>query len=69
MVQASADADVIVLGSYFPDAVALTRELLAMGREPVLFYDIDTPITMTRLREKAAPTILMRGSFRTMRHT
>ena len=52
MVEASAGADVIVLGSYFPDAVALTKELLTRGRGPLLFYDIDTPITMARLREK-----------------
>jgi spore maturation protein CgeB len=58
VVQASADADVIVLGSFFPDAVALTRELLTMGRGPVLFYDIDTPITMKRLREKGGTEYL-----------
>lgn len=51
LVRASAEADVIVLGSYFPDAVALTKELLGRGRAPVLFYDIDTPITLARLRE------------------
>jgi len=49
---ASADADVIVVGSYFPDAIALTRELLNMGRGPLLFYDIDTPVTMARLRRE-----------------
>lgn len=51
LVRASADADAIVVGSYFPDAAALTRELLDAGREPIFFYDIDTPITMARLRE------------------
>ena len=50
LVEASAGADAIVVGSYFPDAIALTTELLAAGRGPVLFYDIDTPITMARLR-------------------
>jgi spore maturation protein CgeB len=61
VVQASADADVIVLGSYFADAVALTRELMGMGRGPVLFYDIDTPITMTRLRENGGTDYLDAG--------
>lgn len=44
------DADAIVIGSYFPDAIAATRELLDDGHETILFYDIDTPITMARLR-------------------
>ncbi|UWZ86949.1 CgeB family protein [Occallatibacter riparius] len=48
--RASADSDVIVVGSYFQDAIALTRRLLDAGRGPILFYDIDTPITMAALR-------------------
>jgi spore maturation protein CgeB len=58
LVQAGAAADVVVLGSYFPDAIALTRELLTIGRESVLFYDIDTPITMKRLRENGGTEYL-----------
>lgn len=50
LIKASEGADAIVIGSYFPDAIALTRELLAAGRGPLLFYDIDTPITMSRLQ-------------------
>jgi spore maturation protein CgeB len=45
------DADVAVVGSYFPDGLAVTEEL-ADARVPVkAFYDIDTPITIARLRE------------------
>lgn len=44
------DADAIVIGSYFPDAIAATEALLDAGAGPLLFYDIDTPITLTRLR-------------------
>ena len=44
------DADVIVVGSYFPDAVLATEELLAASRAPILFYDIDTPITLAALQ-------------------
>lgn len=44
------DADAIVVGSYFPDAIAATEALASMGCSPLLFYDIDTPITMARLR-------------------
>jgi spore maturation protein CgeB len=48
------DADVVVIGSYFPDAIATANELFAAGRCPVLFYDIDTPITMAQLRSNRA---------------
>ncbi len=44
------DADVVVIGSYFPDAVAAARELIETHLCPILFYDIDTPITLAQLR-------------------
>ncbi len=44
------DADAVVIGSYFPDAIAVTQALAQHGRCPVLFYDIDTPITVAALR-------------------
>ncbi len=44
------DADAVVIGSYFPDAVAATEALLATPHAPLLFYDIDTPITLAGLR-------------------
>ncbi len=50
LVRHAQDADVIVVGSYFPDAIAATRAMLDAGCGPVLFYDIDTPITLTQLR-------------------
>ena len=46
------DADAVVIGSYFPDAIAATEQLLAQNHGPILFYDIDTPITMAALRAK-----------------
>ena len=48
----SRDADAIIIGSYFPDAIAATQALLAAGCGPILFYDIDTPITLTQLRAR-----------------
>ena len=45
------DADAIVIGSYFPDAVAATALLKQEAKAPVLFYDIDTPITIAALRQ------------------
>lgn len=47
----AADADVILVGSYFPDAIAVTRTLLNAGYGPIVFYDIDTPITISQLRK------------------
>ena len=44
------DADAIVIGSYFPDAIAATEALLSANHGPILFYDIDTPITLATLR-------------------
>lgn len=50
LLQASKDADAIVIGSYFPDAIVATRELVDADFGPIIFYDIDTPITMSHLR-------------------
>lgn len=50
LVHEAIDADAVVVGSYFPDAIAATRALLGAGVGPVLFYDIDTPITVEHLR-------------------
>jgi spore maturation protein CgeB len=46
----SIDADAVVIGSYFADAIAATEALVSIGCGPLLFYDIDTPITISRLR-------------------
>lgn len=46
----STDADAVVIGSYFPDAISATRTLLDQSISPILFYDIDTPITLRQLR-------------------
>lgn len=44
------DAEAIVVGSYFPDAISATALLKDEAKAPVLFYDIDTPITISALR-------------------
>jgi spore maturation protein CgeB len=51
LVAEARDADAVVIGSYFPHAIAATRALLAAGHGPLLFYDIDTPVTLAQLRE------------------
>ncbi len=43
-------ADVVVIGSYFPDAIAAADLLFDTDLAPVLFYDIDTPVTVASLR-------------------
>lgn len=54
LVALASDADAIVVGSYFPDAIAATHALLSTGCRPVMFYDIDTPITLSHLRKQGA---------------
>lgn len=58
LLEISRGADAIVIGSYFPDAIAAAKALLERGRGPLLFYDIDTPITMSRLRACGATEYL-----------
>ncbi len=58
LLRLSAEADVVVVGSYFPDAIVATRALLARNTQPVLFYDIDTPVTMAGIRSGAGAAYL-----------
>jgi spore maturation protein CgeB len=44
------EADVGVVGSYFPDGIAAVDELLDSGVPIKAFYDIDTPITVSKLK-------------------
>lgn len=46
-----ADADAVLLGSYFPDGIAAADLLGEIARCPLLYYDIDTPVTLAALRE------------------
>lgn len=46
-----ADADVVIVTSYCPDALCATRESLDAGRPICVFYDLDTPVTLSRLRD------------------
>ncbi len=50
LVREAQAADAVMIGSYFPDAIRATRALLGAGAGPLLFYDIDTPITIAQLR-------------------
>lgn len=55
-----ASADVAMVGSYFPDGVAATDAMLDSRAAVRTFYDIDTPITVSTLREGRA-TDYLRG--------
>jgi len=43
------DADLVVVGSYVPDGIAVGRWALELAPGRVAFYDIDTPVTLAAL--------------------
>lgn len=47
--QAVAGADVVVIGSFVPDGCAVAVWVLEAAGGVVAFYDIDTPVTLSRL--------------------
>ncbi len=53
-----AQADVAMVGSYFPDGIAAVEEMLESQAAVRTFYDIDTPVTVTTLRERGATDYL-----------
>nr|WP_249789928.1 glycosyltransferase [Bradyrhizobium sp. BRP20] len=56
------DADVAIVTSYCPDAIAATELILAEDRAVPVFYDLDTPVTLARLiAGEAVPYIGPRG--------
>lgn len=48
------DCDVAVLGSFFPEGIRATQEIIQAKRPVKAFYDIDTPITLQNLRAGGA---------------
>jgi spore maturation protein CgeB len=57
--QSLAEADIAIVGSYFPDGIAAIDLVLA-SRVPVkAFYDIDTPITVAQLRAEGKTAYLL----------
>ena len=43
------DADLVVVGSYVPEGVAVSRWVQETARGVTAFYDIDTPVTIARM--------------------
>ncbi len=57
-------ADLVIVGSYVPDGVAVADWALRTADGPVAFYDIDTPVTLEKLarddHEYLAPALIPR---------
>lgn len=53
------EADVVVVGSYFPDGIAAIFEMLDSNARVKCFYDIDTPITIAKLRNCVSTEYLL----------
>jgi len=51
------DADVVLVGSYFPDGIEAINLVLSSAAPVTAFYDIDTPITVSKLRGGSAEYI------------
>jgi spore maturation protein CgeB len=47
--RAIADADLVIVGSYVPDGVAVADAVLNLAGGATAFYDIDTPVTLAAL--------------------
>jgi spore maturation protein CgeB len=54
------DCDVALVGSYFPNGIAAIDEVLSSRAPRKAFYDIDTPITVSALRECGRADYLLR---------
>jgi spore maturation protein CgeB len=55
---AVADADVAMVTSYCPDGIAATELVLDASGPTRIFYDLDTPITLSRLQAKETTTYI-----------
>jgi spore maturation protein CgeB len=47
--QAVREADLVIVGSYVPEGVAVGEWVTATARNVTAFYDIDTPVTLAKL--------------------
>ena len=48
------DADAVLVGSYVNEGPRVIDDLAAAGIDPLVFYDIDTPVTVAALRRGGA---------------
>ncbi len=47
----AADSDVVITASFLPEGRRINDELLDLGRPLHIFYDLDTPVTLSGLRQ------------------
>jgi spore maturation protein CgeB len=55
-----AAADLVMVGSYVPDGVAVANAVLLLARGCTAFYDIDTPVTLAMLQAGDAEYVARR---------
>src|SRR5690606_31786911 len=59
-----AQADVVIVGSYVPQGIAVGRWVSQVARGTTAFYDIDTPVTLAQLKrgqcEYLSPSLIPR---------
>jgi spore maturation protein CgeB len=48
--QEAAESDIVVTASYCPGGAQIAEEILQLDRPLKVFYDLDTPVTLTQLR-------------------
>jgi spore maturation protein CgeB len=53
-VSTAREADAVIVGSYVNQGAEVIDSLVAAGVKPIFFYDIDTPVTVTALRNGGA---------------
>jgi spore maturation protein CgeB len=57
-------ADVVMVGSFVPEGVVVGRWVTEIAQGPAVFYDIDTPVTLTKLSsgdyEYLSPNLISR---------
>ena len=50
-------ADLVIVGSYVPDGIAVGRWVIDTAAGIAAFYDIDTPVTLALLEQHGAPYV------------
>jgi spore maturation protein CgeB len=55
------NADVAMVGSYFPDGIQAIHEMLDSNARVKTFYDIDTPITVAKLQSGSETEYILRS--------
>lgn len=54
------NADLVMVGSYVPEGIAVGEWVLSMARGVRAFYDIDTPVTLAQLATDTCPYVARR---------